>query len=107
MTALDYFVAKGAVMDKKDSEMDVKVGHVEIKMQNTPKWAFIFISIGVAVFLVLVGLSMLKSNERFERLMKIKENIVLGKPLSEDDMRFIDKLAPREKDELLKTKRGW
>ena len=87
-------------MNKKNSEMDVKVGHIEVKMQNTPKWAFILVSIGVAVFLILAGASLLKQNIRFEKIMQIKENIITGKTLTAEQKQFIKHLNPEEQKEI-------
>ena len=89
------------IMNKKNSEMDVKVGHMEIKMQNTPKWAFILVSIGVAVFLILAGASLLKQNIRFEKIMQIKESIITGKKLTTEQKQFIKHLTTEEKKDIL------
>ena len=87
---------------KQNGEMDVEIGKggIHIHFTNTPKWAFILISIGVMFMLTFIGHAVFSYYAHKGKMQEMATKIAEEKPLSDKDIKFLETLPESDMKQL-------
>ena len=85
--------------ERQRGNMDLEIGRggLRIHFTNTPKWAYILISIGIMLALVIWAHSFYSASVRMEEIKTVAEKLVIDEPLTDDDVILLESMDKVER----------
>lgn len=87
-------------IEKGEVDVDVDKSGIHVHFTNTPKMAYILISIGLMFALIIGAHALYNTGKRTEEVSKLAKKIVADEPLTEDESKLMEGLSDAEMTQL-------